>query len=75
VAPYAVRALPGAPVAVPLAWHELERRGRGPRDYTLRNVFRRLGQRGDPWTGMRRRARSLARPRERLARLWERRQR
>jgi bifunctional non-homologous end joining protein LigD len=69
VAPYAVRALPGAPVAVPLAWEELERRGIGARDYTVRNVFRRLAQREDPWADMRRHAASLGPARRRLDRL------
>jgi bifunctional non-homologous end joining protein LigD len=68
VAPWSVRPLPEAPVAVPLAWKDLERRGIGPRDYTVKNVFRRLPQR-DPWADMRRRARSLRRARERLERL------
>jgi bifunctional non-homologous end joining protein LigD len=47
VAPYAVRAKSGAPVAVPLDWDELG--STDPRGYTMDNVFRRLGQRHDPW--------------------------
>lgn len=47
VPPYAVRARPGAPVAAPLTWDEVT--GIDPRRYTVRNVFRRLGQRSDPW--------------------------
>lgn len=49
VAPYAVRALPGAPVAAPLEWSELSRPGMNPRRYTVVNLFRRLGARDDPW--------------------------
>jgi bifunctional non-homologous end joining protein LigD len=49
VAPYALRALPGAPVAAPLEWDELGRSELGPRTYTLKNVFRRLGRIEDPW--------------------------
>jgi bifunctional non-homologous end joining protein LigD len=52
VAPYAVRALPGAPVATPLDWEELGDRRFHPRRYTIRNIFRRLGQKADPWLGM-----------------------
>lgn len=48
IVPYSVRARPGAPVAAPLAWDELSS-GVSPRHVTLRNVFRRLGQRPDPW--------------------------
>jgi bifunctional non-homologous end joining protein LigD len=49
VAPYAVRARPGAPVAAPLEWDELGRSGMQPQRYTLANVGRRLAQRADPW--------------------------
>lgn len=69
VAPWSVRALPGAPIAVPVGWSDLEEGGIGPRDFTLRNVFRRTAARRDPWSGFRRRARSLAPARERLARM------
>jgi len=69
VAAWSVRALPGAPVAVPVAWSDLERSGIGPRDYTVENVFRRIARRDDPWAGWRRRARSIEPARERLARL------
>lgn len=48
VAPYSVRARPGAPVATPIGWDELGRVE--PRSYTVANLFRRLGQRDDPWT-------------------------
>lgn len=66
VAPWSVRPLPGAPIAAPVAWTELERSGIGPRDYTVESVFRRIERRDDPWAGMRRHARSLDGPRERL---------
>jgi bifunctional non-homologous end joining protein LigD len=69
VAPWSVRPLPDAPVAAPLAWRDLARPGLGPRDYSVENVFRSLGQRGDPWAGMRRRAHSLGPAREKLERL------
>ena len=50
VAPYAVRARPGAPVAAPLRWRELEDGGL-PRAgaLTLRDVPGRLARDGDPW--------------------------
>ncbi|MFE8071226.1 non-homologous end-joining DNA ligase [Marinobacteraceae bacterium S3BR75-40.1] len=56
VAPYSVRAKPGAPVATPLEWHELEQKDLGPQDYTVNNLRRRLGQKKDPWKGMQRHA-------------------
>lgn len=65
-APYAIRALPGAPVATPLELGELDRSDLGPRSYTTGNLFRRLSQKGDPWKGMGRRARALKGRRGRL---------
>lgn len=50
VPPYAVRAREEAPIATPIDWEELG--GVGPRTYTIRNIFRRLGQKTDPWAGM-----------------------
>lgn len=69
VAPYAVRARRGAPVATPLDWDELNLRGMRADRFTLRDVPKRMSERGDPWADMRRRARSLTRPRHRLAKL------
>jgi bifunctional non-homologous end joining protein LigD len=57
VPPYAVRARPGAPVATPVTWDELGRIT--PSRFTIRNLFRRLGGRGDPWNDIDRHARSL----------------
>lgn len=47
VAPYSVRARPGAPVSTPIGWDELGRTD--PQRFTIRNIFRRLAQRDDPW--------------------------
>jgi bifunctional non-homologous end joining protein LigD len=52
VAPYAVRALPGAPVATPLEWDELSDPELSARAWTLRTVGERLAERGDPWAGI-----------------------
>ncbi len=49
VPPYAVRALPRAPVAVPLSWSELGRRDYSADPFTIRTVGRRLGRAGNPW--------------------------
>lgn len=68
VAPYALRARPGAPVATPLDWSEVNARLE-PRRWTLRNLFRRLGRKPDPWREMMRSARSLAGPRRKLDRM------
>lgn len=58
VAPYAVRPLPGAPVAVPLSWEELEDTD-SPRRWSVLNFeerIRALRHRGNPWQGMARHA-------------------
>lgn len=59
VPPYAVRARSGAPVATPIDLRELDASRLGSRRYTVGNIFRRLGQRGDPWRDIVRRAVSL----------------
>lgn len=67
VAPYAVRALPGAPVACPLDWRELSRAD--PQQYTVRNLFRRLACKHDPWAEIAEQARPLRRAAKQLAEL------
>jgi len=52
VAPYGVRARPGAPVATPLDWREALDRAMTPQKYTIANIFRRLGNKDDPWHNM-----------------------
>jgi bifunctional non-homologous end joining protein LigD len=67
VAPaYAVRARDGAPVAVPLAWDELEHDSVAPDRWTIRNVFSKLESCEDPWKDFFRRACSLHRARTKL---------
>jgi bifunctional non-homologous end joining protein LigD len=46
---YAVRPRPGAPVATPLRWDELEDGGLRPDGWTLRTVRERLEREGEPW--------------------------
>jgi bifunctional non-homologous end joining protein LigD len=65
-APYAVRALPGAPVSVPLDWAELE--DFDPRGHTVRSIADRLAG-PDPWAGIGDAASRLEEPGARLARL------
>jgi bifunctional non-homologous end joining protein LigD len=61
VAPYAVRALPGAPVATPLAWEELDDPDLHPRRWTLATVPERVERGGDPWERIGAAARPLPR--------------
>jgi bifunctional non-homologous end joining protein LigD len=69
VAPYGVRARPGAPVATPLAWDELSDRSLRPDRWTLRTVPRRLERDGDPWRDMDTATQSLGKARGRLQEL------
>jgi bifunctional non-homologous end joining protein LigD len=66
VPPYAVRARRGAPAAAPVGWEELGRVT--PERFTIRNLFRRLARKRDPWADMPRRAGSVERIVDRLAR-------
>jgi bifunctional non-homologous end joining protein LigD len=52
VAPYAVRALRGAPVATPLRWEELDDAGLRADAHTLATVPDRLERDGDPWAAI-----------------------
>jgi bifunctional non-homologous end joining protein LigD len=65
VPPYAVRPRPGAPVAMPLAWDELDTAE--PDGWTVRTVGERLEADADPWRGLSRHARSLDAARQWLA--------
>jgi len=66
VAPYSLRARPGAPVAAPLDWGEVAEKSLKPDGYTLASIFRRLAQKEDPWKQMQRRARDLDGPQKKL---------
>jgi bifunctional non-homologous end joining protein LigD len=67
IVPYALRGLPGAPVATPLDWKELSNTDLSPEKYDIRSILRRLAQKSDPWEGMNRRASSLQKARERIS--------
>lgn len=71
VVPYGVRDKPGAPVAAPLDWGEVGDSSIGPQSFTIKNIVRRLGQKEDPWAGMFRHARGLAKPVEQLQKLMD----
>jgi bifunctional non-homologous end joining protein LigD len=52
VAPYAVRARPGAPVATPLRWEELGDARLRADSFTLATLPARLEREGDPWAAI-----------------------
>ncbi|MFD7299424.1 non-homologous end-joining DNA ligase [Streptomyces pharetrae] len=64
VVPFTVRARPGAPVAVPVAWDQLDDPGFGPRRWTLADAVDQA--RTNPWAGVMSRGRALGPARRRL---------
>lgn len=66
VAPYAVRAREGAPIAMPITWEDLKKPSLNPQSYTIKNVFKSLDEQGDAWKDMQRSARSLTKAMELL---------
>ena len=69
VAPYAVRAKEGAPVATPLDWDEVGASSLHAQRYHLRNIGRRLGQKEDPWRDIARHGHSVGAAAGKLRRL------
>jgi bifunctional non-homologous end joining protein LigD len=64
VAPYSLRARPGAAVATPLDWAELGRVT--PDGFDMRRIKGRLARKGDPWRELHNFAASADKARERL---------
>ncbi|MFI8932896.1 non-homologous end-joining DNA ligase [Streptomyces sp. NPDC053474] len=64
VAPFSVRARPGAPVAVPLAWEQLDAPGTHAARWTLADAVEQA--RCDPWAGLPRSPRALGPARRKL---------
>ena len=69
VAPYGVRARPGAPVSTPLSWPEVQDAGLEPGQFTIFTVRARLNSADDPWAGFMQAPHGLARASKRLAEL------
>jgi bifunctional non-homologous end joining protein LigD len=64
VAPYTVRAKPGAPVATPFAWTQLDDPGLDARRWTVADAVEQA--RTDPWADVMRKGRALGPARRRL---------
>ena len=68
-ASYGVRARPGAPVATPLSWAEVEDEALQPGQFTLATVRARLDGTADPWAGFTDSRHGLGDAAKRLAKL------
>ena len=66
VPPYAVRARPGAPVATPIRWEELDDPALTSSRYTVANVRDKIAREGDPWADFHAQGCSLTAARQRL---------
>jgi bifunctional non-homologous end joining protein LigD len=71
VAPYSVRAIENAPVAVPLFCEELDNEKLHSQFYTIHNLAKRLDKKGDPWEGFDRLGFSISRLYKKLETLVE----
>jgi bifunctional non-homologous end joining protein LigD len=68
-APYVLRAYPGAPVAAPLAWHEV-RPGLDPLQFTIANARERFAAKGDLFAGVLEKPQRIEEALEKLERLF-----
>jgi len=68
-ASYGVRARPGAPVATPLSWAEVEDDGLAPGRFTMATIRARLDGGTDPWADFAESRHGLGQAAKRLARL------
>ncbi|MDX1640243.1 MAG: non-homologous end-joining DNA ligase [Balneolaceae bacterium] len=66
IPPYSVRAREGAPVATPLGWNELNKEGLHSQSYTIKNIFKRLSQKDEPWSQFNNKATKLKKSTEKL---------
>lgn len=66
VAPYAVRAKKEAPIATPIDWDEIGDSDLTSRRYNIKNIFRRLSRKEDPWKDINRHKYSINEPMKKL---------
>jgi bifunctional non-homologous end joining protein LigD len=70
-APYSVRALPAAPIAVPILWEEIDDESVNPQSFTISNIHERIKQKGDLWKAIYEQPQSLKIPMVKLSQILE----
>lgn len=71
VAPYALRARKGAPVATPIDWDEAGNSDLNSQTFHYGNIFQRLGNKSDPWKNFHKNPNSLDKARKKLDEIME----
>lgn len=66
VAPYAVRAKEGAPIATPITWDELSHL-KSAEQYTIKNITQRISRVGDLWKNIHKKATTLTQAQKRFS--------
>ncbi len=69
VAPFSVRPLPGAPVSMPLEWHEVDA-ALDPKNFTIKTAIERINRIGDPNAPVLKDMPDLVAVLDRLSKLW-----
>ena len=70
VSPYAVRAIEGAPIAVPVSWNDVDDEELDAQSFTIREAPSKFEADGEPWSGTERKV-GIGEARKKLARLLE----
>ena len=66
VTPYGVRAKENAPVATPLEWNELGHKNIDAQAFNIKNIFKRLDKKDDPWRDFKKHGKSIKEPSRKL---------
>ncbi len=66
VAPYSIRPIENAPVATPIDWDELQRKKMNSQYYNIKNIFKRLKRKSDPWKNIYSKSKSISKARNNL---------
>jgi len=72
VAPYSVRPRAGATVSAPLEWREVERKRITVQDFTIKNMLRRVGAKGDLFAAVLKNKQTLNKAQQAVAELFAR---